>query len=227
MNQSISPLSGHQRRLYVFDLDGTLTDSEETIYQAAVSTLAEYGIHNAISPEQMRTRIGAHFADIFRDLDIPITDVESFIEKYIVHYFRYIDGTYLYHGVEELLRNLKAAGHTVALLTTKAQDQADLIIDHFQLRTYFDLVMGRRPELPVKPDPGGLLTIIWELGFTPETTVMIGDSEFDIRCGKNAGTSTVGCLYGFRSEAFIRNEEPDYVIAQPMELADLQVFSQG
>lgn len=227
MNQSIHPLSQHDRWLFVFDLDGTLTDSEETIYKAAVSTLAEYGIHNAITAEQMRARIGAHFADIFHELDIPITDMESFIEKYIVHYFRYIDGTFVYEGVEDLLRHLKAEGHAVALLTTKAQDQADLIIDHFRLRKYFDLVMGRRPELPVKPDPGGLLSIIAELGFTPETTVMIGDSEFDIRCGKNAGTGTVGCLYGFRSEEFLRNEQPDYLIARPIELTALQISGQG
>ena len=72
--------------------------------------------------------------------------------------------------------------------------------------------MGRRDGIKFKPSAEPLLLICKELNISPVNTLMVGDSERDIRCGKNAGALTCGTLYGHRSTEILENENPDYTI---------------
>ena len=143
--------------------------------------------------------IGKHFVDIFEELKIDVNDFEKFITIYKALYFDFMDSSYLYPGVEEILNYLKRKQIKVSLLTTKVQDQAEKIVDHFNLRSSFDYLMGRRNGLAHKPSPEPLLVICKELQILIlSQTLMIGDTELDIQCGKNAGSKTCGVLYGYR-----------------------------
>lgn len=201
-----------------FDLDGTLVDSYQNIYKATIKTLQELKIAEELVEEEFQQRIGHHFIDIFSDLKIPVTDLEEFINLYKGYYFDFISESILYKGTEEILDALKANGIKISLLTTKAQDQADKIIDHFNLRKYFNVVMGRRSGLPIKPSPEPLLSICGELKIETENTLMVGDSELDIRCGKNAGTHTCAASYGYRNIETLKREKPDFMIEEIREL---------
>jgi len=123
-----------------------------------------------------------------------------------------MDCSKLYSGVKEVLGELKNRGAKISLLTTKAQDQTDKILDYFDLKKYFDLAMGRRDGIAHKPSPEPLLMICKELNADVNNTVMIGDTELDIRCGKNAGTFTCGVLYGYRTKELIEIENPDFIV---------------
>lgn len=116
---------------------------------------------------------------------------------------------------------IKEKNVIVSLLTTKAQDQADLIIEHFNLLPYFDYIMGRKNGIPHKPSPEPLLIICNKLNVLPEETLMIGDTELDIQCGKNAGTKTCGLTYGYRTRKQLEENKPDYIIDSITELHDL------
>ena len=100
----------------------------------------------------------------------------------------------------------------------KVQEQADKIIDHFKLRSSFDYVMGRRDGLAHKPSPESLFHICKELSVDPSYSLIVGDTELDIQCGKNAGSKTCGVLYGYRTKDQIKNEKPDYIISELEEL---------
>jgi pyrophosphatase PpaX len=208
-------------KLVVFDLDGTLTNSGNTIYKATLKTLKQLGINDEIKFDDFNKTIGAHFTDMFKSLNVNVEDVEHFINLYKTYYFDFIDDTYLYDGVIETLKELKKRNIKTALLTTKAQDQADLVIDYFKLREYFGLVTGRRPGLGIKPDASPLIFICNELNVKPENTLMAGDSELDIKCGKNASTVTCAVTYGFRAKEHLENEKPDYIINDIRELLNL------
>ena len=114
------------------------------------------------------------------------------------------------------LKKIKAA-----LLTTKSQDQADRIIDHFNLREYFDNVSGRNHGIPVKPSAEPLLLICDDLGIGAENVLMVGDTEMDIQCGKNAGAKTCAVTYGYRNLGIIKNEKPDFIIDSLTELKEI------
>jgi phosphoglycolate phosphatase/pyrophosphatase PpaX len=204
-----------------FDLDGTLIDSYITIYKTTVKTLEVLNIPASPSNEDFCLQIGNHFEDIFRKLNIPVPDIEHFINIYKPFYFDFINDSKLYQGVNEVLDYLNNEGILVSLLTTKGQEQADRIIDHFNLRHNFSLVMGIREGLPIKPLPGGLLMICKELNILPAQTMMVGDTELDIRCGLSAGTKTCGVTYGYRTRALLQAESPDFIIDKIMELISL------
>lgn len=196
----------------VFDLDGTLVESHTNIYKATIHSFDKLKIKYNMPEAEFYTKIGHHFEDIFEDFGIVVNDFQEFITIYKNAYFDFIDSSVLYPGVEEVLDELKAREYQIALLTTKAQDQADKIINHFNLSHNFDYITGRRPGIAHKPAPDMLLHICDELHTTPEKTIMVGDSELDIECGKNAGSKTCGVTYGYRSKEFVQNLNPDFII---------------
>ncbi len=208
----------HNFKHICFDLDGTLVDSYLNIYNTTLKALNVLNIKEQLNEVEFQKRIGHHFIDIFNDLNIPVTDVEEFINIYKSFYFDFIDTSKLYDGVEKTLDKINSRNIKISLLTTKGQDQADKIIDHFDLRKYFSLVMGRREGLAIKPSAEPLQLICQELMVETSETLMVGDSELDIQCGKNASAKTCAALYGYRTKDFLKQEKPNYFISEINEL---------
>lgn len=202
----------------VFDLDGTLVKSHKNIYDATVHSFNQLKVKFNLPEDEFNKKIGHHFEDIFNDFGIVVDDFEEFINVYKKAYFEYIDSSELYENVEETLDELKAREFKIALLTTKGQDQADKIINHFNLSHNFDYIMGRRPDIAHKPAPDMLLKVCEELNSDPKNTLMVGDTEMDILCGKNAGSKTCGVTYGYRTKEDVKNLNPDFVIDELSEL---------
>lgn len=195
-----------------FDLDGTIIDSNKTIYEATKYSLNQLKIEFDVSEEIFAGKIGQHFIDMFKAFEIEVPDFEKFINIYKENYFKFIDYSAVYPGFPEVLFKLKNREIKISLLTTKIQDQADKIIDHFGLREYFDIVMGRREGIAHKPSAEPLLLISKELNIPISKTLMVGDTELDIQCGKNAGALTCGLTYGYRTRELIEIENPDFIL---------------
>lgn len=206
---------------FCFDLDGTLVDSNQTIFKATAFTLNKLGINFNVDENEFALMIGKHFVDIFTAFNINVPDFDQFIKIYKENYFIQMGYSQMYPDVEETLANLKKRGAKISLLTTKVQDQADRIIDYFNLRDHFDLVMGRRDGIAHKPSAEPLIMICNELNVDVTSTLMIGDTEIDIQCGKNAGAKTCGVLYGYRTKELLEIEKPDYIVSSIKEIISL------
>jgi len=201
-----------------FDLDGTLIDSRDTILESTKSALDKLNIGYNIPIDVFTNMIGKHFVDIFDTLKIDVKDFELFISIYKALYFDFIDLSVLYPGVEETLNYLTRKQIKVSLLTTKVQEQAEKIINHFNLRSSFDFLMGRRNGMAHKPSPEPLLHICKELKVEPAETIIVGDTELDIQSGKSAGSKTCGVLFGYRTKIQLEKEKPDFLISSLYEL---------
>ena len=199
-------------KLVVFDLDGTLVSSHETIYEATVDTLRRMNIPGKMPRKKFYGKIGLHFVDIFNDFNINVPDFEQFIGIYKSVYFDFIHLSGVYNGVNEVITNLVSKGIKTSLLTTKAQEQAELILKHFDLYDKFDEVMGRRPGVAHKPSPEPLLKICKYLKIDADETLIVGDSEMDIQCGKNTGAKTCAVTYGYRTKEELQKSEPDFMV---------------
>lgn len=208
MSSRFKPTLNH----FCFDLDGTLVDSNKTIYEATAYSLDKLGIDFNVDENLFALKIGQHFNDIFNAFDIDVPDFEEFITIYKENYFKQMKYSSLYNGVEETLSELKERGVKISLLTTKVQDQAEKIIEYFNLGEYFNLIMGRRDGIAHKPSPEPLIAICKELNVGLKSTLMVGDTELDIQCGKNAGTFTCGVLYGYRTKELLEIEKPDFIV---------------
>lgn len=207
--------------LVIFDLDGTLVSSHKTIYLSTRYALNKLNIKGELPEEKFYTRIGLHFEDIFDEFGIQVNDFEEFITIYKSIYFDFMESSLLYDHVLSTIKQIKNRGKKVALLTTKGQDQAEKIVAHFNLNSQFDYVMGRRSGLAHKPSPEPLLKICEDLDVRPGNSMIIGDTEMDIQCGKNAGAYTCGVTYGYRSEEELTQHKPDFLIDKIYELVNI------
>ena len=203
---------------FCFDLDGTLVDSNKTIYEATAFTLRKLKINFNVDENSFALKIGQHFNDIFNAFNIDVPSFDEFINIYKANYFEQMHYSTLYGGVEETLAALKNKNIKISLLTTKVQDQADKILEYFNLTKYFDLVMGRRDGIAHKPSPEPLLKICSDLNVEVKNTLMVGDTELDIKCGKNAGSFTCGVLYGYRTKELLELENPDFIVERIEEI---------
>jgi HAD superfamily hydrolase (TIGR01549 family) len=202
-----------------FDLDGTLVKSDRTIYKSTLKALEHLNINGSIDEKKFNEMIGMHFVDIFEVMKIDVPDFEEFIGIYKSHYFDFINESVLYPNIEETLSFIREEKDIkISLLTTKGQDQAEKIINYFYLDKFFDLIMGRREGIAHKPSAEPLLMICDELNVKSANTIMVGDTEIDIQCGKNAGAITCAVSYGFRSEETLINHKPDFIYNSVLEL---------
>lgn len=205
----------------VFDLDGTLVDSHSTIYVSTIKTLEHFNINGSLLPEaELKKRIGMHFKDIFEELNIPVQDLEEFISVYKKIYYDCMNLSVLYEGTEEVINKLKENNYSISLLTTKGQDQAEFILNYFKIDIHFNYIMGRRPGIEHKPSPEPLIKICKDLNINLSETLMVGDSELDVLCGKNAGSKTCAVTYGYREKSLLESYNPDLIINKLEELID-------
>jgi len=207
--------------LIVFDLDGTLVSSHETIYKATVHTLNKLNIQNKLTEEKFYNRIGLHFEDIFNEFDMNVPDFNEFIEIYKSIYFDYIDSSYLYDDVETALDKIQSLGIKTSLLTTKSQEQAELILKYFNIYDKFDYVMGRRTGIAHKPSPEPLIYICNELNIETNKTMIVGDSELDVMCGKSAKAITCAVTYGYRNLEELKNSNPDFIANKIIDVVNI------
>ena len=214
--------SGLNIKHICFDLDGTLVKSDKTIYKATLKTLEHLNIKGEMSEDKFIEMIGMHFNDIFKNFNLDVPDFQEFIGIYKKLYFDFIDESKVYPGIEDTLSFLKNGRDLkISLLTTKGQDQAEKIIDHFKFSKYFDFVMGRRDGIAHKPSAEPLLFICKALEIDVRDTMIVGDTELDILCGKNAGAITCGVTYGYRTKECLKENNPDYLVDNFSEIISL------
>lgn len=221
INSQIKHKNKMNIELIVFDLDGTLVSSHETIYKATVHTLNKLNIQNKLTEEKFYNRIGLHFEDIFNEFDMNVPDFNEFIEIYKSIYFDYIDSSYLYDDVEIALDKIHSLGIKTSLLTTKSQEQAELILKHFNIYDKFDYVMGRRTGIAHKPSPEPLIYICNELNIETKKTMIVGDSELDVMCGKSANAITCAVTYGYRNFKELKNSNPDFIANKIIDVVNI------
>jgi phosphoglycolate phosphatase len=212
-------------KLLVFDLDGTLIDSRQDLCNSVNATLLNFGL-KPLEDAAIASYIGDGAAMLIRRaLTIPgelppgqTLDEEFFGEafQYFLTYYRAhkLDFTLPYPGVIESLEALKTLpdGSTrpMAVLTNKPVGPALAICEGLGLSDYFFSIYGGDSFQTKKPDPLGLVTLMTEAGVTPEETLMVGDSDVDIKTARNVGAWTLGCSFGLAPET-LEEAEPDAV----------------
>jgi HAD superfamily hydrolase (TIGR01549 family) len=202
----------------VFDLDGTLVKSHKTIYKTTIKTLEKLNLSTSLDEVKFYSLLGHHFADIFSECSLEVPDVEHFINVYKEMYFDFIDDSKMYDNAFLLFEELKLRGVKLGLLTTKGQGQAEKISAHFKFGNYLDVIEGRKNGIAIKPAPDQLLKICKELNIDPKNTLMVGDTELDIQCGKSAGAKTCAVSFGYREVEDLKNLNPDYLINDLKEI---------
>lgn len=208
--------------LIVLDFDGTLADTSAAIVATFKAAAAENGFTCAPDAE-IEKSIGLHLRDMFRDL-CGITDREAIrrcIASYLVIFRRHFDKIRLFPGVLGTLKSLKEHGTVLAIATNRGEESLVPLMTQLGLDGLITAYVTPEGVDNVKPAPDMVLKLMSELGATPEDTLVVGDTTYDVDMGHAAGCRTCAVTYGSHDEAALRAVSPTYVAPR---FADLLRF---
>ena len=211
------------KKLVIFDLDGTLTDSLASIQYCTNLTIREFG-YAPFPLEPFRYFVGDGAEELIKRAlkasgDLELVHYEKAMERYKQVFKEHcMYEVKPYDGILELLKALKEKGIYLAVNSNKPHERTVDVIEQIFGKDCFHMLVGQVPERKRKPDPAGIFHIVNTLGINKADVIYMGDTCTDMQTGKNAGVFTVGVLWGFRERKELEENKADVIIEKPMEL---------
>lgn len=207
----------------IFDLDGTIADTIESIATAANKALTSCGL-DTLQMEQYNYFAGDGADVLIRRSLAAAGDAEGVhFEEAFANYkefFEY-DCTYkvkVFDGMKEVLDQLKKEKVSIAVLSNKPHSRTITVVETLFGKDYFDFILGQQSSYERKPNPEGAYIVAKQLEVLPTECVYVGDTNVDMQTGTSAGMFTVGVLWGFRDREELEANHADAIIAEPKEL---------
>ncbi|CAG37197.1 HAD-IA family hydrolase [Desulfotalea psychrophila] len=198
----------------LFDLDGTLTDSSDGITRCIQHALTELG-HPAPPKEELFACIGPPLIHSFLNR-LGVKEEKDALRAVAIYRERYTRiGCFenrLYPNIEEILEELKSAGHQLFVATAKPQPQVAPILDHFQIISFFSGIYGAHPDGRHTDKTELIASIIEREQIDPKNTVMIGDREYDMLGARNNRVGAIGANYGYGSAQELKKSGAQYLV---------------
>lgn len=204
----------------LFDLDGTLLDTNELIYKSFEKTFKDK-LNIILSKEEILSFFGIPLIDPFK----PYAESYNIDElvKYYRDYNENIHDTmcFAFDGVKELLTILKEKDIKVGIVTSKRRELAVRGMKVAGIYDFMDVIITPESTTLHKPNPDPVLRACSDLGIEPKEAIMVGDSSYDIICGKSAGSKTCAVSYTFIGIDKLKESGPDYFIDKPLDILNL------
>jgi phosphoglycolate phosphatase len=213
----------HRFHAVLFDLDGTLADTLADLANAVNHALTTLGLPTHPRPAY-RHMVGDG-ARVLIERALPATRrdlTDQALALMRAHYEAHcFDETRLYPGIAELMVELQKRGPVLAVCSNKPDEFTKRMIARYFPEEPFDVVLGHRPQMALKPNPAGPLEIAQTVGIRPGEWLYLGDTNTDMRTAIAAGMFPVGVLWGFRDRAELIASGAKELLAHPLELLRL------
>lgn len=215
-------------RTVLFDLDGTILDTNELIFRSFEYVWARKGLTD-ITREQLTPYLGDTLHNIFRET-IGANEAES---EELIGLFR--EYNWAHHDelvctfpyVREVMAELQAAGIRMGIVTTKIRKTSEMGLRHCGLESFIETIVSLDEVTHVKPHPEPVLLAIAQMGADPATTIMVGDSTGDLLSARGAGVRSVAVGWSMKSKEKLMNCRPDYWLEDFRDLRDIVGISSG
>ncbi|MDF1823099.1 MAG: HAD family hydrolase [Verrucomicrobiales bacterium] len=211
----------------LFDLDGTLLDTLQDLADSGNAVLEARGFPTH-PVDAYRTFVGNGMMNLVRDIfpeehrPAMGEEAETILAEYRENYGeRWQNTTVTFSGIPALLDELTKAEVPIGVLSNKAHDFTGKCVEAFLSDWKWDVVLGAREGVPVKPDPAGAIEAAGILGLRPADCYFIGDSDVDMMTAVNAGMHAIGVAWGFRSVEELRDAGAEYILEEPRDLCSL------
>jgi len=206
-------------RTILFDLDGTLLDTNELIIQSFQHTYKKH-LEKDVPKDEIIKNFGETLITTL-ERDCPYC-VEAALSTYrgfqVENFFNYIS---IHTGVKDSIKRLYEKGYKLGIVTSRLYESAIRGLNHFDLTGYFQCIIGADSTDKHKPDPTGAFMALEKLGGTPDETFFVGDSPFDVLCAKNAGMISVVVSWSALPREMYMVHDPDFVVDSMEELEKL------
>ncbi len=204
----------------LFDLDGTLLNTIDDLADSANYVLDKLGfpLHTT---QQYKYFVGNGIPKLIERClphdkqEYKEQALKMFIEHYALHSE---DKTAPYDGIKPMLERACEMGFKLGVITNKQHKIAKEVIAHYFPEIRFDYVRGLDDSIKAKPDPAGALEAAEMMGVAPENVLYIGDSSVDMQTAENAGFTSCGVLWGFRTREELCESGADFIVSAPDEI---------
>ncbi|MEH6937760.1 pyrophosphatase PpaX [Bacillus sp. JJ664] len=200
----------------LFDLDGTLINTNELIIASFMHTLEKF-YPGKYKREHVIPFMGPTLTESFSTVDA--NRVEELITEYrrfnVEMHDEFVEE---YETVYETIETLHEQGYKIGIVTTKARNVVEMGLSYSRLKQFFDVVITIDDVQNAKPHPEPIQLALKKLNATPEETIMVGDNYHDIEGGKNAGTKTAGVEWSLKGKEFLESYHPDYMLEKMSDI---------
>lgn len=201
----------------IFDIDGTLTSSNQLIFDSFNHILGRY-MDKQLTPPEIIALFGPTEDDLIEGW-FPDTHLQ--VKK---DYYDYYEENHhlvsLFPGIEELLGELKTKGIKLGVFTGKGRTAALITLKKLDIYKYFDQIVTGTDVINHKPSPEGILLFLQNYNIKPERAVMIGDAIADIKAARGAGIKVVSVLWDSYAKDEILKLGSDHIVHTVKELRD-------
>ncbi|MGM7682931.1 pyrophosphatase PpaX [Cytobacillus sp. Hm23] len=203
----------------LFDLDGTLIDTNELIIQSFMHTLEQY-YPNDYSREDVLEFIGPPLYESLHSVDKD--RVEDMVKTY--REFNLANHDLLvkeYHSVFDTVKALHEQKFKLGIVTTKMRLTTTMGLKLTNLDQFFDVVITLDDVERAKPDPEPIHKALQQLNALPHEAIMVGDNHHDMLAGQNAGTKTAAVGWAIKGREHLTQYNPDYVLDKMSDLLSI------
>ncbi|WP_270180086.1 pyrophosphatase PpaX [Alkalihalobacillus sp. CinArs1] len=203
----------------LFDLDGTLINTNDLIMASFKHTFEHYypGLY---SDEELVNFIGEPLYHTFEKHDRE--RAEEMVQFYRNHNIENHDRLVTeFDGVFETVKTLSENGYKLAIVTSKMRNTVEMGLKLTKLDQFFPVVITVEEVENPKPHPEQLNTAMKMLCSSTENAIMVGDSQYDILAGQNAGVKTVGVSWTIKGREFLSSYNPDHMLDHMSELLSI------
>jgi phosphoglycolate phosphatase len=212
-------------RLAIFDCDGTLVDSQHNICAAMEACFAAAGLERP-ARERTRSVVGLSLVEAMRAM-LPEADrgthaalAEGYKDAFHAMRARGLAEEPLFDGVAALIDALEADGWLLGIATGKSDRGLALCLEGHGLAGRFN-TLQTADRHPSKPHPSMIEQAMAEAGASPATTLMIGDTSFDMAMARAAGATAIGALWGYHDAAELTRAGAHHLAAHPSDILAL------
>ncbi|WP_124065030.1 HAD family hydrolase [Clostridium sp. E02] len=198
----------------VFDLDGTLIDTENAILKTWQYTLESYGLEYSLV--NLRIVLGIPIPEALKLLNACVD--EDFENRWIQNYSKFSDQAVFFPGTKDMLLIMKKSGLQLGVVTSRKKTEYENYFRTFNLDQLFDLIVCADDTQQHKPDPEPLLYYAKRSGATPNSCIYIGDMPTDIACANAAGFASGLVTWNHSS---VLEPNVDYLFSSPEDLLKL------
>jgi phosphoglycolate phosphatase len=207
-------------KIVLFDLDGTIIDSTVAILESFEAAYASFGLE-VPSAEKIKALIGLPLDVMFVKLGVDEAEAMAYVKAYKEHYrtIHTLKTVLLPHAKEAIEF---AHGYArLGIVTTKTSEYSRILLEHFDLMQYFDVLIGREDVEHPKPDPEPVLKALEALGLRfGQVAYFVGDTDVDMLAAEEAEIGCVGVLSGYMTKEEL-SSSADFIVTDVFEAVKL------